>query len=369
MRANEFTIVEKKKRKRKLKGAAWGPGPYGGYGYASGYSGSVGGDGGAGGTGGAGVGENIEEAPYPGNIGIMELSKFFQIADDQKKKLFKKLVEKGKKGLAWKLVQDTVNVKLQGKEFEVDEDWRHWVAGLGAASALAGGGGAAYDAYKASQAEKEPTAVVAKADKSYLKKGIEKIAKDAVPKQTVTGSPHEKFLTSAAVAAGIKGEELAQFLAQTAHESHNFKSMIEYGDSKYFNKYEPKFAKDKKTKKTILDPKTKKPKNFNSTAAILGNDMPGDGEKYKGRGYIQLTGKYNYDKAGKALGLDLVKNPQLVEKPEVAAKVAVWFWQNRVQPKVDDFSNTKAVTKPINKGLKGLEDRKEKFQDFKVAMK
>lgn len=298
MRAKEF-ITEKKRKRKKVRQAAYGPGPLGMYGTAVGYSGA------------GGVGESVEEG------------------------------------------------------------WKDWVAGAGLGAMALGGGSAAYDAYKASQAEKEPTPIVAKADanKSDFKKGIEKIAKDAVPKKSVTGSPHEKFLTQAAVAAGIKGEELAQFLGQTAHESHNFKTMVEYGDANYFKKYEPKFVKDKKTKKFILDPKTKKPKNFNPKAVTLGNTMPGDGEKYKGRGYIQLTGKYNYEQAGKALGLDLVKNPQLVEKPEVAAKVAVWFWQNRVQPKVDDFGNTKAATKPINPGLKHLDQRKEKFQDFKVVMR
>ena len=306
MRAHEF-ISERKKKKRKR--AAYGPGPFGGYGYAAGYSGNGGVAAGSMGADG-GVGESIEEG------------------------------------------------------------WKDWVTGAGIAAMAAGGGSAAWDAYKASQAEKEPTPVVAKAEKkSDFKKGIEKIAKDAVPKQLVTGSPHEKFLTQAAVAAGITGEELAQFLGQTAHESNNFKTMIEYGDSDYFKKYEPKFLKDKKTKKLVLDPKTKKPKNFNPKAATLGNTMPGDGEKYKGRGYIQLTGKYNYEQASKALGLDLVKTPQLVEKPEVAAKVAVWFWQNRVQPKVSDFGDTKASTKPINPGLKHLEKRKEKFGDFKTVMR
>ena len=262
----------------------------------------------------------------------------------------------------------------QEKDESVEEGWKDWVAGAGAAAMIAGGGGAAYDAYKANKAQDEKPAVTAQASdtakpKSDFKKGIEKLSKDAVPATSVTGSPHEKFLTGAAVAAGIKGEELAQFLAQTAHESHNFKTMVEYGDSDYFKKYEPKFLKDKKTKKVIIDPKTKKPKNFNPKAVTLGNTMPGDGEKYKGRGYIQLTGKWNYEQAGKALGLDLVKNPQLVEKPEVAAKVAVWFWQNRVQPKVADFGNTKAATKPINPGLKHLDQRKEKFQTFKTVMR
>jgi predicted chitinase len=278
MRAHEF-ITERNKRKRKPRWAAYGPGPFGGYGYAAGYSGD------------GSVGESVEEG------------------------------------------------------------WKDWVAGAGLAAMAAGGGGAAYDAYKASQAEKEPTSIVAKADdkKSNFEKGVDRIAKDAIPKHLVTGSPHERFLTKAAVAAGIKGEELAQFLAQTAHESHNFKSMVEYGGSLDFRKYDPKYAPKK--------------------AKALGNKKVGDGARYKGRGYIQLTGRYNYKRAGEALGLPLEAKPEMVETPEVAAQVAVWFWKNRVQPRVDDFGNTPAATKPINSGLKGLQDRKDKFQDFKTAMK
>ena len=109
MKAHEF-VVETKKRKRRPRWAAYGPGPYGGYGYAVGYSGDSGGD--------SGGGESIKhEASYPGNIGMMELAKFFSTADEEQKTLFKQLLEKGKKGLAWKLVQDIVGVKLQGSEF------------------------------------------------------------------------------------------------------------------------------------------------------------------------------------------------------------------------------------------------------------
>lgn len=259
---------------------------------------------------------------------------------------------------------------MRAKEFiteyylpdDLEEGWKDWIAGAGVAAMAAGGGGAAWDAYKAKQAEKEPTPIVAPAkDEVQDKKKDNKltVSSTAVPKKAVTGSPHEKFLTQAAVAAGIKGEELAQFLAQTAHESHNFKSMVEYGGSLDFKKYEPKFVKDKKGKLVQVNPKAK----------TLGNVQKGDGARYKGRGYIQLTGRYNYKKAGEALGLPLEQKPELVEKPEVAAKVAIWFWQNRVQPRVDNFYDTRAATKPINPGLKGLEDRKEKFKDFKLAMK
>jgi predicted chitinase len=230
----------------------------------------------------------------------------------------------------------------------VEEGWKDTLAGLGIAGAIAVGGAGGM---AAKQALTSPDTTGQKVSGKVVdapKKEI-KIAANAVPKTSVTGSHHEKLLTKAAIAAGIKGEELAQFLAQTAHETHNFQSMVEYGGSLDFRKYDPKYAPKK--------------------ARALGNKKVGDGARYKGRGYIQLTGRYNYKRAGEALGLPLEAKPELVEKPEVAAKVAIWFWQHRVQPRVDDFGNTPQATKPINPGLKGLEDRKEKFQDFKLTMR
>lgn len=112
MKAHEFVI--ERKRRRRPRWAAYGPGPYGGYGYYAGYSGDSGAGGGEGGGG-----ESINhEASYPGNIGMMELAKFFSMADEKQKATFKELLERGKKGLAWKLVQDIVGVKLQGSEFQ-----------------------------------------------------------------------------------------------------------------------------------------------------------------------------------------------------------------------------------------------------------
>ena len=125
--------------------------------------------------------------------------------------------------------------------------------------------------------------------------------------------------------------------------------MKEIGGSLDFRKYDPKYAPKK--------------------AKQLGNKQVGDGAKYKGRGYIQLTGRDNYKKAGTALGLPLEAKPELVEKPEVAAKVAVWYWQNRVAPKVDSFKDNKAVTKTINPGMKHLDQRADKLKSFQVAMR
>jgi len=253
--------------------------------------------------------------------------------------------------------------KLGVKHHEqTDEGWKDWLGGAAIGAAVATGGPSVHSAIKDINKPEPQIQQVQKQEKPQqiqVQKSAE-VKPDALPKKSVTGSPHEKILTKAAAAAGIKGEELAQFLAQTAHETGNFEHMVELGGSLDFKKYEPKFVKDKKTGKLV---------NMNPKAKALGNTKPGDGTRYKGRGYIQLTGKYNYKRAGEALGLDLVNKPELVEKPEIAAKVAVWYWQNRVQPKVDNFDNTRAVTKPINSGLKGLSDREEKFQSFKVAMR
>jgi predicted chitinase len=64
----------------------------------------------------------------------------------------------------------------------------------------------------------------------------------------------------------------------------------------------------------------------------LGNTEPGDGWKFHGRGYVQLTGRANYERIGKEIGLDLVNHPELAANREIAAKIAVHYWESRVVP-------------------------------------
>ena len=205
----------------------------------------------------------------------------------------------------------------------VDEGWRDVAAGVATAGALALGGG---------QAQATP---IPQSNPSI--------------QQQVAMSPIEK-LKLAAHANGIKGTELAQFLAQCAHESANFTHMEEIGSPAYFaKKYDPKHA-----------PKT---------AKILGNTEVGDGERYKGRGFIQLTGRDNYRRAGSALNLPLETNPQLAARPDIAALIAVWYWKNRVASKVKNFHNTKQVTHAINPAGKGLQSRQDQFKAYQVAQR
>jgi putative chitinase len=213
---------------------------------------------------------------------------------------------------------------------ELEEGWKQWAAagalGLGA---LGAHGSIGTQDVPQSQLAQKPT-----------------ITQQA-PASMLDGT--EKYLATVATQAGIKGAELAQFLAQLKHESFDFTHMDERGGSNYYKqKYDPEFA-----------PKT---------AKILGNKHAGDGERYHGRGYIQLTGHDNYARAGKELGLDLVNHPELAADPANAAKIAVWFWQNKTK-NITNFADTKSVTHKINPALKGLRDRQENFAEYSKLFK
>lgn len=89
----------------------------------------------------------------------------------------------------------------------------------------------------------------------------------------------------------------------------------------------------------------------------LGNTQPGDGVRFKGRGLIQITGRANCLACGKALGVDLVSNPALLESPVLAARSAGWFWATHGLNELADAGDQTKVTRRINGGTNGLADR------------
>ena len=131
----------------------------------------------------------------------------------------------------------------------------------------------------------------------------------------------------------------AAFLAQLAHESAEFIYMKELGDRAYFMR--------------MYDITGSRP----SVARALGNNKPGDGARYPGRGPIQITGKSNYRACGKALGLDLVHHPELAETPSVAFRASAWYWRSRGINQAADKGDFQQVTRLINGGLNGYADR------------
>ncbi len=138
--------------------------------------------------------------------------------------------------------------------------------------------------------------------------------------------PH---LNAAMQEAGINTpRRQAAFLSQLAHESGEFRWMEEIASGA---QYEGR--------------------------ADLGNTQPGDGVRFKGRGPIQLTGRFNYRAAGQALGIDLENNPRRAADPDVGFRTAAWYWNNRNLNSYADAGNFDAITYRINGGYNGKAER------------
>jgi predicted chitinase len=101
----------------------------------------------------------------------------------------------------------------------------------------------------------------------------------------------------------------------------------------------------------------------------LGNTQPGDGVRYKGRGPIQLTGRSNYRTYGSLLGVDLENNPALAATAQVGFRTAGLYWmKNGLNELADVPGNFKLITKKINGGYNGLEDRFKYYTSAKAAL-
>lgn len=136
---------------------------------------------------------------------------------------------------------------------------------------------------------------------------------------------------------------LAHFVAQIAHESGGFRWMKEvWGPTPAQRKYEGRHD--------------------------LGNICTGDGRRYAGRGCLQLTGRANYREVGARLGLDLEENPDLASDPETSILIACDFWQSRWINPIADADDITRVTKKVNGGTNGIEDRMRKLARAKEVL-
>jgi len=131
---------------------------------------------------------------------------------------------------------------------------------------------------------------------------------------------------------------MAAFIAQVGHESGQFNWVKELGGDQYLSKYDT-----------------------GALAKRLGNtpEADGDGQKYRGRGLIQITGHDNYLACSKALFGDdrLLRTPELLEQAEWACKSAAWYWNSRNINEPADAGDFELVTRRINGGLNGLDER------------
>lgn len=124
----------------------------------------------------------------------------------------------------------------------------------------------------------------------------------------------------------------AAFLAQIGHESGGLHWLVEiWGPTAVQSRYEGRVD--------------------------LGNTEPGDGVKFRGRGLIQTTGRTNYQAVGDALGADLINQPELLAAPDLAARSAAWFWKTHGLNELADAGDFMRITRRINGGTNGYEDR------------
>lgn len=100
----------------------------------------------------------------------------------------------------------------------------------------------------------------------------------------------------------------------------------------------------------------------------LGNVHPGDGFKFRGRGPIQITGRTNYAECGKALSVDLLAHPELLETPAYGFRSAAWFWTTRGLNAIADQGDFVEVTHRINGGATGLADRKARLATVRKVL-
>jgi putative chitinase len=153
----------------------------------------------------------------------------------------------------------------------------------------------------------------------------------------------------------------ACFIGQCMHESGGFKHLKEnlnYSAKALMNTWPSRFPDADIAEKYARQPEMIANKVYGGR---MGNTEDGDGAKYIGRGLIQLTGKDNYMAFGEAIGEDLVSNPQLVEQPRYAALSAGWFWNKRGLNALADAMDIETLTKRINGGNIGIDDRKTKI--------
>jgi predicted chitinase len=160
-------------------------------------------------------------------------------------------------------------------------------------------------------------------------------------------------------------KEQAMFLAQLDHESGGFKVLSEnlrYRPSQLLKTF-PKYFKSIEEATAVAGGGPEAIAN-RVYGGRMGNKDDGDGFKFRGRGFIQLTGRDNYARAGKDLGLDLVSNPDLAAEPENAAKIALWYWNQRGIGGPARQGDIEKVTKLINGGSIGIEDRRSKYAKY-----
>ena len=174
---------------------------------------------------------------------------------------------------------------------------------------------------------------------------------------------YSQYFLQAAQQFGIKltNELIAHIIGQIGYETFSFKRLTEYApkERNEIEYFEEKYGIRGKHKRL---------------AAKLGNLEPGDGHKYRGRGFVQLTGKSNYQKYGEKLGFDLVRHPELASDPCVAASIAVLYFKEHALIRITgafekDVINVSAAINNPSALHTTLVDAKQRINGFEDRLK
>jgi putative chitinase len=154
----------------------------------------------------------------------------------------------------------------------------------------------------------------------------------------------------------------ACFIGQTMHESGGYKHLVEnlnYSAKALMATWPSRFPDADIAEKYERQPAKIAGKVYNGR---MGNTSEEEAAKYIGRGLIQLTGKENYENCSNALGVDFLANPELLSTPKYAALSAGWFWNRKQLNALADKMDIDTLTKRINGGLIGINDRIAKIR-------
>lgn len=206
------------------------------------------------------------------------------------------------------------------------------------------------------------------------------VLREVMPKVGTRADVYAPVLEKAMHEFGITGTlRRAAFLAQVLHETAGLSAMVESLNYRpdallaTFNapgkqRFTPETAEQ--YGRTDKHPANQREIGNIAYANRMGNGgiASGDGYRFLGRGAFHLTGRANYAECGKALKLDLVSHPELVETPEVAARSAAWFWLMAGLNTLADAGDIVAISKRVNGGTNGLAERVNLFKRFKAAL-
>jgi putative chitinase len=157
-------------------------------------------------------------------------------------------------------------------------------------------------------------------------------------------------------------QELDDFVSTILHESVNLKRLKEdlnYTAQRLLEVWPQRFTGVADAMRYEFNPEALAEKVY-GRRADLGNDRPGDGWKYKGRGLIQVTGKANYALLERITGMPLVEHPDMLEQPELALRCSLLWWEAKVPDSAID--TVERVCRVVNGGTVGLNERRAKYE-------